>query len=79
MFYHFCSSFSKRINCGHLEAIKISNKAYIYLKLFELLLCARHYSDIGYKTNQKTSLASVSSLCHSYLLGKLELMILLTT
>lgn len=50
------------INCGHLEAIKISNKTYIHLKLFELLLCARHYSDIGYKTNQKASLAGVSSL-----------------
>ena len=57
--------------------LKYQIKAYFYLKLFELLLCARHYSDIGYKPNQKTSLASVSSLCHSYLLDKLELMILL--
>ena len=79
MFYHFFSSFTERIKCGHLEAIKISNKACIYLKLFELLLCARHYSDIGYKTNQNASLGNVSSLCHSYLLGKLELMILLMT
>lgn len=51
IFCHFFSPFTERINCGHSEAIKIPSKAYIYLKLFGLLLCARHYSDMAYKRN----------------------------